>query len=318
MSELHDTLTVMDASLATYLDNWLKELDTIKRYSKHTIEAYQRDILQWLGFLARHNAEAVTLKMLEALRLHDMRAWLAQRHHQESHAHSTQRALSAVKQFARYVHRHHDTLALTPITSLRPPKSPEALPKALDMPEVMEVLEVIENHQISGWVGLRDKALAMLLYGCGLRISEALNLRVVDIAHEPLRVRVIGKGKKQRDVPLLPVILNAIQEYRDHCPYDTGAEILFYGVRGGKLKAGIFQRVLQNLRRSLMLPEHVTPHAMRHSFATHLLEGGGNIRDIQQLLGHESLSTTQRYTNLDMSHLLKVYEGAHPLGDGKG
>lgn len=308
-----EALQYCNQVIADATSKWLRDLKHINRYSQHTIEAYQHDVMEWFAFLAKHFQECVTVAMLETLTLKDMRAWLAERHNQNHHPHSTQRAVSAVKQYMRHMQAQHEHIALTAVTSLRPPKGVDALPKALDMPDMIEILDKIADYQVDGWVGLRDKALAMLLYGCGLRISEGLNVTAADIFTDPLRIRVEGKGRKEREVPLLPSVLASLEEYRAHCPYDTDGKVLFYGARGKLLQAAIFQKSLRNLRRALMLPEHVTPHAMRHSYATHLLEGGGNLRDIQELLGHESLSTTQRYTKLDMSQLLKVYQGAHPL-----
>ncbi len=291
---------------------WIEHLQHVRRYSEHTLSAYRHDVEEFLGFLTQHLGMALTCDVLASLKPKALRPWLAERHRQGQHPHSTRRALSAVKQFARYLEEMHGC-DLAAITSLRPPKGYAMTPKALDVPEMMELIESLEQEYADDWTGLRDKALAMLLYGCGLRITEALTLREADIDRQAMTVRVLGKGSKERVLPLLESVLHALDHYRQACPYDTSGDILFYGVRGKALQSGVVRRRMREMRQVLMLPDFTTPHALRHSFATHLLEEGAGLRDIQELLGHASLSTTQRYTSVDMKALTNIYQKAHPL-----
>jgi integrase/recombinase XerC len=196
---------------------------------------------------------------------------------------------------------------------MRAPKGVVPFPKSLSYIDISQILQQLYHHPSHDWQGVRDTAIAMLLYGCGLRISEALSLTSQDIARGNMAIRVMGKGKKQREVPLLPIVLEAIDAYISACPYPTNGTLLFFGKRGGALQSAIFQRRLQTLRAVLMLPDHASAHALRHSFATHLLEKGGELRDIQELLGHASLATTQRYTSVNVQQLCEAM-AHHPLG----
>lgn len=303
---------MIDDTISAALQDWLEHLRDYRRYGTHTIHAYRRDVQAWLHFLARHHADTATISMLNTLTQQGMRDWLAYRHNHDYHHHSTQRALSAIKHFMRYLHQHdyiHDPSA---VTVTRPPKRRESLPRALSPQQALDtVAHMADSAQ--GWIAARDTSLALLLYGAGLRINEALQLSMRDITTDPLSLRIMGKGQKMRDVPLLAVIYEAITDYAAQCPYETQGTILFYGARGKRLQARVVQRAMQDMRRRMMLPESLTPHAMRHSFATHLLQAGANLRDIQQLLGHASLSTTQRYTGLDITHVMEQYKDAHPL-----
>ena len=223
---------------------------------------------------------------------------------------STARALSTVKSFYRYLEKQ-GTLTNPVIFHLRGPKLKKALPKALGVEQAQQALETIGTQHEDEWVNKRDLALLVLIYGSGLRISEALSLTTADNKGDSLTI--IGKGNKQRMVPLLPVIKNAIADYMSACPYPfTATAPLFLGKRGQPLNPAIFQLQLRKLRAALNLPESTTPHAFRHSFATHLLSAGGDLRSIQELLGHTSLSTTQRYTHVDKARLMQAYQNAHP------
>lgn len=289
---------------------WLAYLRDVRRYSSHTLIAYEQDLQQFLGFLSGHLGSRVTASMLEPLEARDFRAWLASRM-EDFEATSTARALSTVKHFFRYLEKQ-EMLSNAAVFHMRGPKLKKALPKALGEGQAVDALEGIGEQHSEEWVNLRDVALLVLLYGCGLRISEALSLTYGDV---PLKevLAITGKGKKQRMVPVLPMVAEAIDAYVAACPYPFAAEMpLFVGARGKKLDAAIFQLQLRKLRARLQLPETTTPHAFRHSFATHLLSSGGDLRSIQELLGHESLSTTQRYTQVDKARLLAAYKGAHP------
>lgn len=301
-----------DSELAGLCADWLQELETLRHYSPATITAYRHDVSAFMQFLAGHQGERMSLSVLQTLSPKQLRPWLSERHRSGHHPQSTRRALSAVKQFARYIQRKGE-IDLTAITSLPPPRARPAAPKALTPEDVLALIQRIADYQPHVWVGKRDKAIALLLYGGGLRISEALGLRAQDIDAPQRVMRVIGKGNKERAVPLLPQVEAALADYCTACPYQTSEGVLFYGVRGKPLQPAVFQRQLQQLRATLLLPDHTTPHALRHSYATHLLHEGGSIRDIQELLGHASIAATQRYTAVDSAALLKAYNASHPL-----
>lgn len=296
--------------LAAVLD-WLEWLKGERRAASHTLDAYGRDVAAFLGFIAGHCGQKPDLSLLGSLTPSDFRAWLAARAQEGYARSSTARALATIRNLFRYLGRLEriDNAALT---AIRTPKLDQNLPKALSETEAEEVLSTVGDFAASNWAGARDVALMTLLYGCGLRISEALGLTRNAFPFGPSLV-ITGKGNKQRVVPVLPLVEERVQLYLDTCPYALKPNgPLFVGARGGAMSPRIAQMQLQKLRRALGLPETTTPHALRHSFATHLLAAGGDLRTIQELLGHASLSTTQRYTAVDSSHILKVYKKAHP------
>ena len=311
------TLSVVAApDLAEQIARWRDWLAHERRASAHTLAAYGSDLAQFCGFLSGHLGQAPCLADLARLARGDFRAWLASRAGDARAASSTARALSVVRGFFRWLARHRlvDNVALA---ALRNPRLPHAVPKALSAGEAGEAIEAIGDLSDSDWIGQRDVAVLTLLYGAGLRIGEALSLRRGQLPSPGpdggASLTVTGKGNKQRVVPLLPVVVAAIADYVAACPYGGDAAApLFRGARGGPLNARLIQLQMQRLRPLLGLPESATPHALRHSFATHLLAGGGDLRAIQELLGHASLSTTQRYTAVDAAALLAVYDRAHP------
>jgi len=290
---------------------WLEWLAGERRFSRHTLGAYTRDLRNFLEFLAPHLGGPTGLEDLSNLRAADFRSYMAARRQQGLGATSLARALSVVRGFFRYLDVHG--LAHNPaLASVRTPKQPHSVPKALDVADAKSVVDGVLEDGAEPWVGLRDAAVLVLAYGCGLRISEALGLNRGDV---PLgRTLVItGKGGKQRMVPVLAVVHEAVDAYLDLVPFGLEpASPLFVGVRGKRLNAGVIQAKMRSVRRVLGLPDTATPHALRHSFATHLLAGGGDLRTIQELLGHASLSTTQRYTEVDGARLIEVYDNAHP------
>ena len=312
--------------LAAALIQWQRWLTSEKRASPHTQAAYQRDLIAFLAFLAEHQGGAPDFAMLTALKTRDFRAWLAARGRAGLKATSTNRALSVVRGFFQWLAR--ERLVENPALSvLRGPRVHQALPKALTPGEARGVIEALPaetegnpNKRRKDWVVARDCAVLVLLYGAGLRIGEALSLtrrEAPQVGQEALRI--LGKGRKERVVPLLPVVVQAIQAYIAACPHDLAPdEPLFRAIRGGPLSPRPIQQRLQDLRGRLGLPDSATPHALRHSFATHLLAGGGDLRTIQELLGHASLSTTQRYTAVDSARLLEVYDKAHPRAKSDG
>ncbi len=303
--------------------NWLGWLENERRYSAHTLDNYRRDLEFFLEFLAGYKNAEVTLPLLQSLKLRDFRAWLSSRVEKYNFS-STSRAISVVRSFYRYLERNYD-IKNPAIFNLNMPKKEKPLPKAVSAENALNAIEAVDialashaaeddRRRRKDWVIARDTALLTLIYGAGLRISEALSLKRSDVPFgESITIR--GKGGKERIVPILPIIRQAVDEYLAECEYDLRPEDpLFVGARGEKLNAAVFQRSVKKVRENMQLPESVTPHAFRHSFATHLLGSGGDLRAIQELLGHASLSTTQRYTKIDTDRLLESYSGTHPRG----
>lgn len=301
----------VDAGLAAAIAGWRQWLTSEKRMSPHTLAAYGRDLGGFIGFLAGHLGDSVSLDALAALTPADFRAWLARRAVDGLEKSSTARALSTVRGFFRFLERR-GLAANAAVGAVRGPRVPRSVPKALTVDEARDALEGVGELSDEPWIAARDTAVLALLYGCGLRVGEALDLnrRVLPIGDT---LTITGKGGKARMVPVLPVVRRAVADYLARCPYRLGAgDPLFVGARGGRLGARRVQQAIQALRGGLGLPETATPHALRHSFATHLLAGGGDLRAIQELLGHASLSTTQRYTAVDAARLLDVHRAAHP------
>jgi integrase/recombinase XerC len=301
----------LDAALRAALGDWETWLAHERRLSPHTVAAYGRDLSDFLEFLTMHLGGPLSMAALDGLATADFRAWLSARAERGLARSSTARALSTLRGLFRWMEKR-DLLHNTALASLRTPKVPQAVPKALSESEALSAITAAGTQAKQPWVAKRDAAILTLLYGTGLRIGEALSLNRED-RPEGSAMRIIGKGGKERLVPLLPVVVDAIGEYLQSCPHDLGPkDPLFVGVRGKRLQPGQVQALLRALRRALGLPETATPHALRHSFATHLLAGGGDLRTIQELLGHASLTTTQRYTAVDTAHLAEVYRNAHP------
>lgn len=293
------------AQLIAEWEGWLRD---IKRASRHTVISYRNDLAHFLAFLSRHYGGKLKLAALEKLEPRDIRGWLASRM-ETYEASSTARALSTVKSFFRYLEKQ-GKIKNEAVFHIRSPKIKKSVPKALAEEQSQAALAAIGGHE-EAWVGKRNLALLTLIYGAGLRISEALSLPLGSVSGDSLVIT--GKGNKQRQVPLLPIIKETIADYIASCPYALEKDSpLFLGARGKKLDAAIFQRELKRLRQAIGLPDSTTPHAFRHSFATHLLSAGGDLRSIQELLGHASLSTTQRYTKVDRERLLKSYRNSHP------
>lgn len=298
-------------SLRETADAWLTSLARVRRYSEHTCTAYTHDVYDFLHFIHTHTGEEVCADMLQALEARDFRAWLSCRVSNGMANASNARALASVRHFFRYLTKEKQ-VSNTALFSLRTPKLKKPLPKALPEDQSLEAVTAIESLQDEPWLATRNAALLLLLYGCGLRIGEALNLTRKD-ARARGSLRIKGKGNKERMVPLLPAVSKALDMYLAQCPYAGGdASPLFLGAKGKKLQAAIFQKTIAQMRGNMGLSTSVTPHAFRHSFATHLLAAGGDLRSIQELLGHASLSTTQRYTHVDTMRLMESYKKAHP------
>ena len=305
--------------LAAAVARWRRWLADERRASAHTLDAYGRDLAGFLGFLAEHLGGQPGLADLGALRTADFRSWLARRAGDGLSAASRARALSVVRGFFRFLDR--EGLAHNPaLAALRTPKQQRPAPRPLTVDQARAAIEAVGELGSTPWIGKRDRALIALLYGAGLRIGEALGLdrgALPSAGRGDAAIVITGKGDKQRVVPLLAVVRAAIADYLAACPYEVGDDgPLFVGARGGRLNASVVQARLRMLRGFLGLPANATPHALRHSFATHLLAEGGDLRTIQELLGHASLSTTQRYTEVDAESLLRVYHAAHPKAHG--
>lgn len=299
------------SSLCSAVDCWRTWLSDERRMSTNTVGAYARDITAFLAFMGRHLGGQPSLADLEALTAADFRAYLADRSARNMARTSTARAMATLRSFFRFLERRN-LAHNAALFAIRSPKLPNAVPKPLSRNEAMKSIEGVVGLSEESWIGLRDTALFMFLYGCGLRISEALALNRRDAPRGDV-MSISGKGNKERVVPVLPAITTAITAYLDACPYALKSDDpLFVGLRGKRLNPGVVQRQMRRVKASLALPETATPHAFRHSFATHLLAGGGDLRSIQELLGHASLSTTQRYTEVDVARLTAVHRGAHP------
>ncbi len=308
----------MTANIDTARNAWRDWLKSERRLAGHTLVAYEHDVATFLGFMTAYLGKPPTLDALSKLKPAEFRAWLAERARQGLARTSTARAFSSVRSFFQFLDRRglaHNAS----IGAIQTPKLPRSVPKALSERDMEELLEAPAEQEREAWLDLRDAAVLLLLYGAGLRIGEALGLSkgVVEDLLKTGRdtLAVTGKGNKTRLVPLLPQALDALRVYRDACPWLAArgpGEAFFVGARGGALDPAIVQKRVRDIRRGLGLAESVTPHALRHSFATHLLGAGGDLRTIQELLGHASLSTTQRYTDVDAARLTAVYRAAHP------
>ncbi len=299
-----------DSTLATHVSNWQRHLGAERRLAQLTLEAYQRDLGQFVSFLSSHTGGEVGLGTLRELRTADIRAFLAARRNDSLGSRSLARALSAIRSFFAYLERE-GVLATEALNAIRTPKQPRSLPKALTVREAKATIRTTDELEDTPWVAARDMAVISLCYGAGLRISEALGITRADL--ESSALRVTGKGGKTRLVPLIAPVRQAIDTYLGLCPFHPGpGEPIFRGEKGGPLSPRLIQLRMQQLRGALGLPPSATPHALRHSFATHLLGKGGDLRTIQELLGHASLSTTQIYTAVDTERLLESYRAAHP------
>lgn len=293
------------------LAGWLDAQKALKNVARNTITAYRSDVSGYLAFVAGHLGGATGLGTLNEVTITDMRAWMAHERARGISARSLARSLSAVKSFYRWL-AEREGFDATSVLAIRSPKFHRKLPRPLSEDAARAMIDTVEMQAHSGWIGARDVAVVTLLYGSGLRISEALGLTWADVPlPESLRIR--GKGGKERLVPVIPAARAAVARYARLCPFaNRSREALFRGARGGPLNARAIAKVMELSRQQLGLPATATPHAMRHSFATHLLSAGGDLRTIQELLGHATLSTTQTYTAVDTAHLMKVYEKTHP------
>lgn len=294
---------------------WLDHLADERRLSDKTLIAYERDLRQFLRFLTDHLGGAPALQDIEVLKPADFRAFLARRRKDGAQSRSLARGLAGIRSFLRFLERRGEVNAAA-ASAVRPPKQARSLPKPVSARDAKDITSGELAMETEPWIEARNAAVLTLLYGCGLRLSEALSLTGATAPRTGTKtLKIKGKGGKERLVPILPAVCEAIEAYLELCPYaisQTGP--LFVGARGGPLNPRLVQLAMEKLRGALGLPDSATPHALRHSFATHLLAGGGDLRTIQELLGHASLSSTQIYTEIDSTRLLEAYDRAHPRG----
>lgn len=302
------TLERCEADLNDILQNWLTWLRVEKNMSKHTIRGYVSDVSQFIDFLAPHAGKALSIGDISDSGVSEFRSWLSRKAAVGNKNASRARSLSGLKNFLNWMDQqgiaHNAKIGV-----IRAPKIPRKLPKPL---EVTQAFRLLDDMPCENWVDKRNRALFTLLYGCGLRIDEALSLTLNDLPRDGF-LRVKGKGNKERQVPVLEQITDKISSYRESCPFpETPTRALFCNTKGEALHQGVAQNAMRSLRKQLNLPDTATPHALRHSFASHLLQNGANLREIQELLGHASLSTTQIYTDINFEDLKAIYQKAHP------
>lgn len=299
----------MEEQVAAFMDY----LTQTKNYSVHTATAYETDIRDFIKFYDNFNGCNVTLSDFARADTICFRAWLADRQRRDLAHKSTARALSSLRGFYKFLSKKYD-IKNNAIGLISSPKVPRKLSKAIEVSDVEHMHEAIkEIDDAEPWIAARDWALVVLIFGCGLRVSEALSLKNSDVRGRPDALRILGKGSKERIVPVLPTVLDAIEKYTKLRPFGSAPEEpLFRSVRGLPMSPRMAEKVVEKLRHYLQLPDYVTPHALRHTFATALLAGGADLRSLQELLGHSSLSTTQLYTKVNMSEIMNIYEHAHP------
>jgi integrase/recombinase XerC len=306
-----ETFELCSPDLAARLNDWWRYIRYEKRLSQNTTRAYANDIHQFLEFLVKHTGKCPSLNDLSETNIRDFRSYLSKRSIDGASAATRARSLSSIKNFLGWLD-NEGIMHNAAIKTVRSPKIPHKLPRPLYEKQALEVIDSIGIFAKEDWVAKRNKALLTLLYGCGLRINEALSLNLKDLPENGF-IRVMGKGLKERQVPVIKIVEIFLYDYRETCPYpETPDRALFLGLKGKRLCQQVAQKAMRDLRNILDLPETATPHALRHSFATHLLQNGANLREIQELLGHVSLSTTQRYTEVDAKELMAVYQKAHP------
>ncbi len=289
-----------------------------KNYSVHTASAYEMDIRDFIKFYTNFNGADIFINDMSRADTITFRAWLADRQRRQLAHKSTARALSSLRGFYKFLAKNYkvknDAIGL-----ISSPKVPRKLSKAIEVSDVQHMHTAIKELDASEpWIAARDWALVVLIFGCGLRISEALSLTNADITNRTDSLRILGKGGKERIVPVLPAVVDAIEKYTKLRPFGSAPEDnLFRSVRGLPMSPRMAEKVIERLRHYLQLPDYVTPHALRHTFATALLAGGADLRSLQELLGHSSLSTTQLYTKVNMAEIMNIYENAHPLAHDK-
>ena len=302
----------MNKHIEDAFTNWLGNLKEVRNLSDNTLISYKHDVKSFIEFISTHTGSEVSIKYLNNMKISDFRSFLSYLRNKDISSTSIARIISSLKSFFNYL-LNTNLIESTVVQSLRTPKQKKSLPRPISSELAIETIKHAQDMEKEKWIGLRNKSILMLLYGCGLRISEALNLNFEDINENDYLI-IKGKGNKERMVPLMDYVKNDIENYIHECPKNfMKDDPLFVGKRLDRLSPRIIQYVLEKIRHNLSLPETATPHALRHSFATHLLNSGGDLRTIQELLGHSSLSTTQKYTKVETEKLYDAYSKAHPL-----
>ena len=302
----------MNKHIEDAFTNWLGNLKEVRNLSDNTLISYKHDVKSFIEFMSTHTGSEVSIKYLNDMKISDFRSFLSYLRNKDMSSTSIARIISSLKSFFNYL-LNTNLIESTVVQSLRTPKQKKSLPRPISSELAIETIKHAQDMEKEKWIGMRNKSILMLLYGCGLRISEALNLNFEDINENDYLI-IKGKGNKERMVPLMDYVKNDIENYIHECPKNfMKDDPLFVGKRLDRLSPRIIQYVLEKIRHNLSLPETATPHALRHSFATHLLDSGGDLRTIQELLGHSSLSTTQKYTKVETEKLYDAYSKAHPL-----
>ena len=302
----------MNKHIEDAFTNWLGNLKEVRNLSDNTLISYKHDVKSFIEFISTHTGSEVSIKYLNDMKISDFRSFLSYLRNKDISSTSIARIISSLKSFFNYL-LNTNLIESTVVQSLRTPKQKKSLPRPISSELAIETIKHAQDMEKEKWIGMRNKSILMLLYGCGLRISEALNLNFEDINENDYLI-IKGKGNKERMVPLMDYVKNDIEHYINECPKNfMKDDPLFVGKRLDRLSPRIIQYVLEKIRHNLSLPETATPHALRHSFATHLLDSGGDLRTIQELLGHSSLSTTQKYTKVETEKLYDAYSKTHPL-----
>ena len=295
-------------SIEKIIQKWIECLQVQHNYSQHTVNSYVRDVCIFIKFW---NREDFSINDLQKFDIKDFRTFFSYRTKLGITKTTISREESSLKNFYKWLN-DNKIINNTTIFQLSHPKLPKALPRSLDVDSTFDIIDKAKESSKELWIGMRDTAIFTLLYGCGLRISEALSLNVEDIGNNEF-IKIKGKGNKDWYVPILPIVVDSIEKYKEQCPYTLSPkDPLFLGARGERVTPRVIQRKLQQLRLELNLPDNITPHALRHTFATHLLAQGSDLRSIQELLGHVSLSSTQRYTDVNLEKVKKEYKKAFP------
>ncbi|MDR1494677.1 MAG: tyrosine recombinase XerC [Rickettsiales bacterium] len=294
------------------VEEFFRYLEVEKNYSRNTILSYRNDMEDFLRFTCDDLKKSMDTAVFENLELRDFRLWLTNRSSRGISGRSNARAMATIRSLYKFLERNCG-IGNEIVFKIKSPRSPKSLPKNINHNNIIKMIHCVENFVKNDWEIRRDRALMVLMYSCGLRISEALSLSLNSFV-DGNKIKILGKGQKERIILILPVVLEMLENYIGACPHDTGGDILFYGSRGKRYQPARFEKLIQNIRNVLGLPDNVTPHSLRHSFATELLANGADLRSIQELLGHSSLKTTQVYTHVDPSNILKVYNKTHPAG----
>ena len=309
-------LELISPAQVALLNDWLDLKSALEGSSSNTLLAYKRDLIDFFSFLTLHNGSKDGVSQLETINQASMRSWMAENRRSGKTSRSIARQLSSVKSFYKWFAERHG-IDPTMVLITKAPKFEKKLPRALSQEAAKEISSSIDLTDNEPWIVARDTAVILLLYGCGLRISEALNLKYSEM---PLTdtLKIKGKGDKFRVIPILQIAREAVKSYLKMLPFSLNSnDNIFRGVRGGSLNPRSIQLVMKSIREKLGIAANATPHSLRHSFATHLLTAGADLRSIQELLGHASLSTTQIYTSVDASHLMDVYSKTHPKAKSK-